>query len=209
VSESTENRMRAPAIFLAWFLILLAPAPAATVDVVVQAGHEGRPASCATLHVTKCNLGASGSGYRERDWTAIVADVATSALRLAGYRVARRPADYRDQDIARAAVFLHFDGARPACASGASVGFPAASEGAYIRRWETRYRAFFPFRFRGENISTNESHYYGFRNVDAHGRAMLIEFGELTCPAQAAWLAPRLHELGMTLASFLIAELRR
>jgi hypothetical protein len=201
--------MRAPAIFLAAFLALFTPAQAATVDVVVQAGHQGRPASCAALHVAKCNLGTSGSGYLEREWTAVVADATTFALQRAGYRVARHPADYRAHDSARAAVFLHFDGSRPACASGASVGFPPATDRGYVHRWESRYRAFFPFRFRGENITTNESQYYGFRNVDAHGRAMLIEFGELTCPAQAAWLAPRLHDLGTTLASFLIAELQR
>ena len=65
----------------------------------------------------------------------------------------------------------------------------------------------FPFRFVGENITTNESRYYGFRKVDAP-RKLLIEFGELTCPAQAAWLRPRLHELGVFLGRFLIAELR-
>jgi hypothetical protein len=201
--------MRAPAILLAWFFALLTGAQAATVDVVVQAGHQGRPASCAPLHVRKCNLGASSGRYNERDWTPVVADATASALRRAGYRVIRRPADYRGYDIARAAVFLHFDGARPACASGSSIGFPASTERAFIHRWEARYNAFFPFRFRGENITTNESNYYGFRKVDAHGRAMLIEFGELTCPAQAAWLAPRLHELGTVLASFLITEMHR
>jgi len=181
-------------------------AVALTVDVVVQAGHEGRPASCARFHVAACNMGASSAAGREIAWTPIVADAATATLRAAGLHVARRPADYAGHDVARAAVFLHFDGAPP-CASGASAGFPPAQGRAFAARWERAYRAWFPFRFVGENITTNESRYYGFRKVDAP-RKLLIEFGELTCPAQAAWLRPRLHELGVFLGRFLIAELR-
>ena len=74
---------------------------------------------------------------------------------------------------------------------------------------ERRYRAFFPFRFVGENITSNEAHYYGYRKVTTPGKSMLVEFGEMTCPAQERWLAPRLHELGVQLAEFLGAELRR
>ena len=77
------------------------------------------------------------------------------------------------------------------------VGRVSADDGRDIRGpLGAAYRAFFPFRFVGENISTNESHYYGFRKVDAP-RKMLIEYGELTCPAQAAWLRPRLPTLGV------------
>ena len=190
---------------LALVAALAAPAGAATVDVVVQAGHEGRPASCARFHVAACNMGASSGTDAEIAWTPVVADAATATLRAAGLRVARRPADYAEHDVARAAVFLHFDGASP-CASGASVGFPPALGGAFAARWERAYRSWFPYRFVGENISTNESRYYGFRKVDAP-RKLVIEFGELSCPAQAAWLRPRLHDLGVFLARFLIAEL--
>jgi hypothetical protein len=102
---------------------------------------------------------------------------------------------------------LHFDGSAPACKSGASVGFPAKTDVGFVRRWEKRYRLFFPFRFVGENFTTNESHYYGFRKVTTPGKSMLIEFGEITCPAQEQWLAPRLHRLGDELAIFLIGEL--
>jgi hypothetical protein len=31
---------------------------------------------------------------------------------------------------------------------------------------------------------------------------MLVEYGEITCPAQAAWLRPRLRELGVLTATF-------
>jgi len=191
---------------LALVAALAQPAAAATVDVVVQAGHEGRPGSCAPLHVAACNIGAAAGGDHEIAWTPVVADAATATLRAAGLTVARRPADYAAHDVARIAVFLHFDGAPP-CASGASAGFPPAQGRAFAARWEHAYTAWFPYRFVGENITTNESRYYGFRKVDAP-RKLLIEFGELSCPRQAAWLRPRLHELGVFLGRFLIAELR-
>jgi hypothetical protein len=187
-------------------LTATAPAGAEVVDVVVQAGHEGRPASCAPNHVRACNIGASSAAGREILWTPIVADAAAAALRAAGLRVARRPADYPQHDTAKVAIFIHFDGSEPACASGASIGFPATTSRAFVTAWERTYRAKFPFHFVGENISSNEEHYYGFHKVDAPQK-MLIEFGELTCPAQAAWLAPRLRELGTLTARFVTGQL--
>ncbi len=202
--------MRLPAT-LTVLVALLASSSAASADngdVVVQAGHQGRPASCAPLHVKACNLGTGASGERERDWTVTVADETARILRAHGYTVIRRPADYADHDTARAAVFLHFDGSEVACASGASVGFPDTTSRAFIDAWEKRYLASFPFRFRGENFTENESRYYGFRKVEAPEK-MLIEFGEMTCPAQFAWMRPRLLELGDDLAAFLMDRLPR
>ena len=189
-------------------LLTAAPALAETGDVLVQAGHEGRPASCAPHHVKACNVGTGGGGgAREQSWTATVADRVTQVLREHGYAVIRRPADYDEHDTARAAVFLHFDGA-PACASGASVGFPSTTSRAFVDAWETRYRAWFPYRFVGENFTKNEHEYYGFRKVDAPEK-MLIEFGEMTCPAQQRWMAPRLRAMGDELAAFLMEQLPR
>jgi hypothetical protein len=201
--------MRAPAatILVAFFSVLQC-ARADEVDVVVQAGHQGRPASCYILHVKACNLGTGLGPERERDWTPVVADAAAAVLRRDGLTVKRRPADYTGHDRARAAVFLHFDGSAPACRSGASVGFPATTDTAFVRAWEDHYRAVFPYRFAGENITKNEAQYYGFGKVDAPGKALLIEFGEMTCPAQEHWMAPRLHELGVDVARFIAAELR-
>jgi hypothetical protein len=201
--------MRLPACsaLVAGLLLAAASARADEADVVVQAGHEGRPASCAPLHVKACNLGTGALGARERDWTPIVADEAARVLRAHGYTVIRRPADYDAHDTARAAVFLHFDGAPP-CASGASVGFPDTTSRAFVDAWESDYRAWFPFRFVGENFTENEHKYYGFRKVDAPEK-MLIEFGEMTCPAQFAWMQPRLRELGARVASFLMERLPR
>jgi hypothetical protein len=195
--------------FLAAALIVLiaaAPAAAQTVDVVVQAGHEGRPASCAPNHVHACNIGASSSYGREIAWTPIVADAIAATLRAAGLRVARRPADYPEHDTARVALFIHFDGSDSPCASGTSVGFPATTPHAFVAAWERTYDRAFPFKNVGENISTNEERYYGFHKVDAPVK-MLIEYGEITCPAQAAWLAPRLRELGVMTAHFVIGQL--
>ena len=202
--------MRLPAFFAALGALLVLGAAIAHADdgdVLVQAGHEGRPASCAPLHVKACNLGTGAGAARERDWTALVADRATRVLREHGYAVLRRPADYEGRDTVRAAVFLHFDGAPP-CASGASVGFPEGTSRAFVDAWETRYRAWFPYRFVGENFTENEHRYYGFRKVDAPEK-LLIEFGEMTCPAQLAWLAPRLNELGDQVAAFLMERVPR
>ena len=197
--------MRLPALGIALAAVILgscASAWADDADFVIQAGHEGRPESCAPLHVKACNLGTGAAGERERDWTRIVADEAARKLRAAGYTVVLA------HDTARAAVFLHFDGSSVACRSGASVGFPAETSRAFIDAWERRYRALFPYRFVGENFTSNEREYYGFRKVDAPEK-LLIEFGEMTCPAQFAWMAPRLHELGNMVATFLIEKTPR
>ena len=88
-------------------------------------------------------------------------------LREHGYTVIRRPADYDEHDTARAAIFLHFDGSTAPCGSGASVGFPDTTSRAFVDAWESSYRAWFPYRFVGENFTENEHKYYGFRKVDA------------------------------------------
>jgi hypothetical protein len=195
-------------IAVAALLVIAArPAGAAVVDVVVQAGHEGRPASCAPNHVHACNLGASSAAGREIVWTPIIADALTATLRAAGERVARRPADYPQHDTARVAIYIHVDGSDTPCASGASVGFPPSTPRRFIDAWKRAYSFYFPYRFVGENISSNELHYYGFRKVDAPNK-LLIEYGEMTCPAQAAWLRPRLRELGAFTARFVLAQLR-
>src|ERR1700737_2280721 len=97
---------------LSALLLLLCPARAFADegDILVQAGHQGRPQSCAPHHVKACNVGTAGGGEYERDWTAAVADRTTRVLREHGYTVVRRPADYEPHDTVRAAVFLHFDG---------------------------------------------------------------------------------------------------
>ena len=203
--------MRLPAFFALAVAALLAcgtVARADDADVLVQAGHEGRPDSCVPMHVKNCALGTGAQGALERQWTPIVADEVTRVLREHGYTVIRRPADYDAHDSVRAAVFLHFDGHEPACGSGASVGFPETTSRAFVDAWETRYRALIPYRFMPENFTENEHRYYGFRKVDAPDK-MLIEFGEMTCPSQFAWMQPRLRTLGDEVAAFLMERLPR
>jgi len=195
------------AVLASSLLLFPAPARADDADILVQAGHQGRPASCAPHHVKACNLGTGANGALEREWTAAGADRTAQVLREHGYTVIRRPADYEPHDTVRAAVFLHFDGAVE-CKSGASVGFPETTSRAFVSAWETRYRAWFPFRFVGENFTKNEHEYYGFRKVDAPEK-MLIEFGEMTCPAQFRWMEPRLGEMGDQLAAFLMEQVAR
>lgn len=181
-------------------LVLAAVAAGAThVDVVISAGHEGRPASCARFPERKCNLGAAG----EREWTPIVADEATRVLRAHGVTVARLPADFSGMYDAGAAVFIHFDGAAVACASSASIGYHRALDKAAADRWRVQYGEVFPFGFQPDNFTKGLRDYYGFRQVNARDGALVLELGEVTCPRQRRWLAPRLRWAGDEVAYFL------
>jgi hypothetical protein len=168
-------------------------------DVLISAGHEGRPASCARYPKRACNLGAAG----EREWTPVVADEATRVLRAHGVSVVRLPADFDGMYAVDAAVFIHFDGSEKPCASGASVGYhePAFSRAA--QAWRTLYERYFPFAFEPDNFTTGLRDYYGYRQVEAEDAALVLEMGELTCPQQRAWLAPRLAFEGDVLAYFI------
>lgn len=182
--------------------MILALAFAVTVihaDVLVSAGHEGRPASCARYPHRACNLGAKG----ERAWTPIVADEVARVLRAHGVRTVRLPADFDGTYAVDAAVFIHFDGSARPCSSGASIGYRGAAGRAAAAGWRRVYSRFIPFRFQPDNFTGGLRDYYGFRQVRARDGALVLELGELTCPAQRAWLAPRLHEIGDALAAYL------
>jgi hypothetical protein len=179
------------------FALLLAAALSA--DVLISAGHEGRPESCARFPQHHCNLGAAG----ERSWTPIVADAATRILRRHGVSVVRLPADFDGTYSVGAAAFLHFDGSAPPCESGASIGYHTAASLPAARAWRRLYGPVFPFRFQPDNFTTSLHDYYGFRQVDAADGALVLELGEITCPAQHAWLAQHLQWEGAVLAHFL------
>jgi hypothetical protein len=165
-------------------------------DVLISAGHEGRPASCARFTHRKCNLGAAG----ERDWTPIVADEATRMLRAHGVSVRREPADFEGTYDVGMAIFIHFDGAAPVCTSGASIGYDGAAGQKAARQWRALYQPLFPFTFKPDNFTAGLRHYYAYRQVDARDGALVLELGEITCPAQHAWLASRLEALGDLIA---------
>jgi hypothetical protein len=178
------------------------PTPAPTpqhFDILISAGHEGRPESCPRFPKHKCNLGTAG----EREWTPLVADEATRILREQGYTVAREPADFEGTYDVKAAVFIHFDGTDTPCTSGASIGYHTPASQPAAELWRKDYGAVFPFRFKADNFTKNLSDYYGFRQVHATDGALVLELGELTCPAQKAWLTPRLQWEGKFIADFL------
>jgi hypothetical protein len=172
---------------------------ALTADVLISAGHEGRPASCAHFPQHHCNLGATG----ERTWTPIVADAATEILRAHGVSVARLPADFSGDYRVGAAVFIHFDGANPPCSSRASIGYGHKNDAVAAAAWGELYGAYWPFGFHPDNFTGGLRDYYAFRQVNARDGSLVLELGEITCPAQHAWLAPRLHWVGALLAHFL------
>jgi len=168
-------------------------------DVLISAGHEGRPESCARFPRHKCNLGTAG----ERQLTPQVADEAARILRAAGLTVARLPADFEDQYAVGAAVFIHFDGNESPCHSSASIGYHTPNDKPAADAWRALYSKYWHFGFQPDNFTTNLSGYYGFRQVHASDSALVIELGELTCPAQRAWLEPRIKWEGALLAHFL------
>lgn len=180
-----------------------APAPVITADVLIGAGHEGRPASCARFPKRACNLGTPG----ERERTALVADEATRVLREAGVSVARVPADFDGRYDVRSAIFIHYDGNSVPCRSGASVGYHHAADEPAAAAWKALYGKYIPFGFQPDNFTKNLSNYYGFRQVDAPDGALVLELGELTCPSQRAWLEPRVQWAGRLIAHFVSARI--
>lgn len=180
-------------------LSLLLGASLFTYDVLISAGHEGRPASCAHFPQRHCNLGAQG----ERAWTPVVADAATRILRRRGVSVARLPADFEGTYRVRAAVFIHFDGSDPPCRSKASIGYARKGYAAAAAAWRSLYGSYWPYGFQPSNFTAGLREYYAYRQVDASDASMVLELGEITCPVQHAWLEPRLHWEGALLAYFL------
>jgi hypothetical protein len=165
-------------------------------DVLVSAGHEGRPATCTRYPHRACNLGAAG----ERDWTPIVADEITRVLRTHGVSVLRERADFDGSYAVDMAVFIHFDGASPACTSGASIGYHRASDARAAQLWRALYAGVFPFRFMPDDFTAGLRDYYAFRQVEATDGALVLELGEITCPPQRRWLASRLDDVAALIA---------
>lgn len=170
-----------------------------TYDVLISAGHEGRPASCAQFPQHHCNLGAAG----EREWTPIIADAAARILLKHGVSVARVPADFAGNYRTAAAVFIHFDGSDPPCRSSASIGYAHKRDAAAAEVWRKLYQTYWPFGFQQDNFTAGLRDYYAFKQVDARHGSLVLELGEITCPAQRAWLAPRLRWEGELVAYFL------
>jgi hypothetical protein len=190
--------------------VAASPVPQATAsaDFLIQAGHEGRP-DCGDggEPPSLCNNTGSPVPPGEIVWTPIVADEATHVLRAAGMTVLREPAHLRGPYFVRDAVFLHFDGAVTPCSSAASVGYPDVPSGHLAAAWKTLYGHYWPFGFQGDNFTKNLHGYYGYSHVRASDGAMVIEFGEMSCPKEYAWLKQHLRFEGDLLAYFLSRRL--
>ena len=171
----------------------------AHADVLISAGHEGRPASCARYPKRACNLGAAG----ERSWTPVVADEATRILRAHGVSVVREPADFDGSFIVDAAVFIHFDGSSAPCSSGASIGYHDPRFASAAASWRSLYSEFIPFGFEPDDFTEGLRNYYAYRQVDAKDASLVLEMGELTCASQRAWLSSHLDFEGNLIAYFL------
>jgi len=168
-------------------------------DVLIQAGHEGR---------TSGATGAESQWGSELEWTPVVADEATRILRNAGVNVIREDA-YLDSEKykVKLAIFIHFDGAKPPCNSGASIGYDDVSDKPAADHWKELYSKYWPFQWMHDNFTVNLRGYYGYKFTITSDAELVLELGELSCKDQALWLRPRLRWLGTLLAHFISARL--
>lgn len=173
-------------------------------DVLLQAGHEGQVRNDG--QGTAPSHGTRGKTRPEHEITPIVADSAAAVLESHGVSVIRVPALFPRKFTIRLGLALHFDGAGTPCSSGASVGYPpgvpVGSNKPTADLWKEIYSQHWPFAWMKDNFTKNLSGYYGYRRMSTEIAEMLIEFGEITCPEQDAWLQPRLEWLGELVAHF-------
>jgi hypothetical protein len=162
-------------------------------DVFIQAGHEGR---------TSGKTGAPGSFGDEIDWTPVVADEATKELRLAGLSVIRMPADFQGVFRVKIALFIHFDGSKVPCSSGASIGYNDPTDQPAAEVWKNLYREHWPFRWNRDSFTTNLSNYYAYGQTITTDAELVLELGEISCDEQAAWMKPNLQWMGKLIAHF-------
>lgn len=191
-------------------VILPAATPASgtlgTASVIIQAGHVNTPDN---------RTGASGSHGEERVWNRIVRDEAAQILEQHGVDVIATDASWKRAAPGKLlfkgklAVFLHFDGDKEDHKTeGASVGYPSGSANSALgAAWKSLYARYWPYQWKDDNYSTNESGYYGYRHIQAQHGQIVIEFGDNEDEQQSAWLAPRLKWLGALLAYFLDQQL--
>lgn len=167
------------------------------IDVVIQAGHEGR---------TSGNTGTQTYQYREVLWNILVADEVAKQLKAWGiHSVKRLPAKLHFVR-AKIAVSIHFDGAKVSCNSGASIGYPNKDSYGFAKRWKSLYQDYFPFKWHRDNFTPNLRNYYGYQWIKAD-KFLLLELGELTCDTQTKWLKPRLKKIAYLVAYAIATEL--
>ncbi len=177
--------------------------------VLIQAGHEGGRRNSGSG--SKPSKGTNGNDdYRplmpEREMTPIVADKATEILRGTGITVVRENGFFDKNYTVELAVYLHFDGSNRSCSSGASVGYPqgnpVGSNKPTANLWKDIYEDYWPYQWMPDNFTKGLRGYYGYAYTSTSIAEMLIEFGEISCPEQDAWLQPRKEWLGELVAHF-------
>ena len=195
------NIKNKPATFFATLILLLMAfilywSTTKPIDVVIQAGHEGR---------TTGNTGAESKHYREEEWNILVADEVAKKLKSWQIDVKRMPARVRFTR-ARIAVSIHFDGAKTACNSGASIGYPSNNSYAFAQRWKKLYADYFPYKWHEDNFTKNLKNYYAYKWIRAD-KFLVLELGEITCKKQTRWLKPRLKKIAHLVAYAIATEL--
>ncbi len=174
-------------------------------DVVLQAGHEGQVRNKGRTGRAP-SVGTAGTTRPEHEMTPIVADAAAAILDANGVEVIRVSALFPKKLEVALGVALHFDGSPRPCASGASVGYPPGvprgSNKPTADLWKEIWSEHWPFRWMKDNFTSNLSGYYGYGWMSTEIAEMLIEFGEISCPEQDAWLQPRLEWIGGVVAFF-------
>jgi N-acetylmuramoyl-L-alanine amidase len=166
------------------------------VEVVIQAGHEGRLTG---------NTGAQSAQYREETWNILVANHVAKKLQTWGIEVKRMPAKV-ERVRTTLAVAIHFDGANIPCNSGASVGYPNQNSYHFAQRWREAYSHYFPFTWHEDNFTENLKHYYAYSSIKSE-KFLIVELGEITCKKQREWLKPRLEDIASLLAYSIAKEL--
>jgi len=162
-------------------------------EIYIQAGHEGR---------TQGATGASGPLGKEIDWTPIVADEATRILEEAGISVIRSKADRRKYSIVDLALSIHFDGCATQCASGASIGYDDHTDKPAANEWKAFYSQYFKYKWHKDNFTKNLRYYYNFKYTITRDAELVLEMGDITCPAQAKWMKKNLKNMGHMVAYF-------
>ena len=195
------NIKNKPAAFFALLIIALMAfilywGTTKPVDVVIQAGHEGR---------TRGNTGAESKQYREVKWNILVANEVAKTLRSWDIEVKRVPAKVPFMR-ARIAVAIHFDSADTPCKSGASIGYPNEKSHAFAQQWKMQYKAYFPYQWHADNFTNNLKNYYAYKWIQSE-KFLVLELGEITCDTQTKWLKPRLKNIAHLVAYAIATEL--
>lgn len=189
---------------------LTSAADQTTGDVLIQAGHEGRP-DCNLEPKSLCENTGASQPPGEIAWTPIVADEATKVLTAHGVSVIRKKAYLKDHYTVEAAVFIHFDASpspAKACGAHSSVGYPNNTESRTLAvGWKELYGKYWPYGFHSDNYTTNLSDYYGYHHVTASHGEFLVEGGEMSCPTDYVWLKDHLKFIGDLLAYYLSRQI--